>query len=218
MRQNFEVDDSNLAALETAVTHLSPSQLAASLNEALDRWDGNTPVWVFAYGSLIWHPEISFDQKIPVVAHGYHRSLCLWSREHRGTPERPGLVLGLEPGGSCRGVAFRIPAEIAVRELEILWAREMNTGSYEPRWLALQTHGSAPQRFRALGFVMNRHAAEYAGELDRATVVRTLLTARGKRGSSADYLFATVRTLSEYGIRDRHLAELAHEVEHALAG
>ncbi|MGA2548919.1 MAG: gamma-glutamylcyclotransferase [Burkholderiaceae bacterium] len=207
------MDASNFAAAEPAAAYLSPSELDASLHNMLSRWDGSAPVWIFGYGSLIWHPEVQYDIKTRAIVYGFHRSLCLWSREYRGTPERPGLVLGLEPGGSCRGVAFRIPAEIAREELKVLWLREMRTGSYTPRWLDVRaTTEGVQQRFRALSFVMNRHAPEYAGELDRTTLIETLRTARGRRGTSAEYLLATVRTLTEYGIHDRHLAELADEV------
>lgn len=198
---------------DSSPAYLSSSQLDASLDGMLSQWDRLTPIWVFGYGSLIWHPEFQYDIKTRAVVYGFHRSLCLWSREHRGTPEKPGLVLGLEPGGSCRGVAFRLPPRSAQEELKVLWQREMRTGSYIPRWLdARATADGVPSRFKALSFVMNRGVPEYAGELDRLTLLETLRTARGRRGTSAEYLLSTVKTLSEYGINDRHLAELAEEV------
>jgi cation transport protein ChaC len=217
VRQNAPVDASNLAAHEPAPSDTSSPELATSLKTTLQGWDGTSPLWVFGYGSLIWHPEIEFDIKTRAVVHGFHRSLCLWSREYRGTPERPGLVLGLEPGGCCRGVAFRIPAAIALDQLRVLWKREMRSGSYTARWLTTRPTGEGPRAsFKALSFVMNRNVPEYAGELDRTTLIETLRTARGRRGSSAEYLLSTVRTLSEYGIHDHHLAQLAEEV--ALSG
>jgi cation transport protein ChaC len=206
--------DQNFASVET----LSDAERDASLQSMLAGWNRADPVWVFGYGSLIWHPEFSFDSQSCGVVYGFHRSLCLWSRLYRGTPEQPGLVLGLEPGGSCRGLAFRIPAEIAQQELTRLWAREMMTGSYNPRWLDVRTTGSnAPKRLQAIGFTMDRNAAHYAGELDRETLLGTLCRARGERGSSADYLLSTVACLEQHGISDRHLEALALEVKELLS-
>jgi glutathione-specific gamma-glutamylcyclotransferase len=206
--------DSSVASVNT----LTIAERDASLSGMLADWNGRDPIWVFAYGSLIWHPEFSFDLQSCGVVYGFHRSLCLWSRVYRGTPEVPGLVLGLEPGGSCRGLALRIPAEIAREELTRLWTREMMTGSYIPRWLDVRTPGSnAPKRIRGIGFVMDRSAAHYAGELDRDTLVNTLCTARGQRGSSAEYLLATVECLEQHGISDRHLEGLAADVRRLLA-
>ena len=98
--------DQNFSSVET----LSDAERDASLQNMLVGWNRTDPVWVFGYGSLIWHPEFSFDSQSCGVVYGFHRSLCLWSRLYRGTPEQPGLVLGLEPGGSCRGLAFRHPS------------------------------------------------------------------------------------------------------------
>jgi cation transport protein ChaC len=183
----------------------------------LSDWNRQDPIWVFGYGSLIWHPEFSFDSQSCGVVYGFHRSLCLWSRLYRGTPEQPGLVLGLEPGGSCRGLAFRIPAAIAEQELTKLWTREMMTGSYTPRWLDVRTTGgNAPKRLSAIGFTMDRNAAHYAGELDRDTILGTLCRARGERGTSAEYLLSTVACLEQHGISDRHLEALATEVRQLL--
>ena len=191
---------------------LSEAERNASLDAVLARWDRRAPVWVFGYGSLIWRPEFEFDVKARGLVYGYHRSLCLWSRVYRGTPERPGLVLGLEPGGSVHGVAFRIPGRIAHRELRNLWKRELVTGSYVPRWLDVRVQGADHDRVQAIGFIMNRRAAGYAGELDRTTLLDTICSARGSNGSCADYVLSTVQSLAEYDIHDRHLAELALEV------
>lgn len=188
----------------------------ASLLDTLARWNRDEPVWVFGYGSLIWRPEFTFDAKARGLVHGYHRSLCLWSRIYRGTPEKPGLVLGLEPGGSVHGVAFRIPAAIAHRELRALWARELLTGSYLPRWLEVRLGSDRDERsvsrVRAIGFVMNRSAVGYAGEIDRGLLLETVCTASGRNGTCAEYVLSTVRSLAAYGIYDRRLAALAAEI------
>ena len=190
---------------------LGDADREASLDRILVDWDRERPVWVFGYGSLIWRPEFEFDCRARGVVHGYHRSLCLWSSIYRGTPERPGLVLGLEPGGSVHGVAFRLPAETAHRSLRALWKRELATGSYSPRWLSARVPG-VDGRIAAIGFVMNRTAPGYAGELDRTTLLDVVCSASGSNGSCADYVLFTVQSLAEFQIHDRHLARLAEEV------
>lgn len=192
--------------------HLDDDERAASLAATLAHWDGRRPIWVFGYGSLIWNPEFDFDRKARGLVYGFHRSLCLWSEVYRGTPERPGLVLGLEPGGSVRGVAFRLPAGDAREQLRALWARELVTGSYRPHWLEVRVDGEDDARVKAIGFVMNRTAVGYAGELSRDVVLDTVCSARGQNGSCAEYVLSTVESLAEHDIHDRHLAQLAREV------
>ena len=186
----------------------------ASLSSMLDDWGGDA-VWVFGYGSLIWRPDFAFDRKQRGLVHGYHRSLCLWSEVYRGTPERPGLVLGLKPGGSVHGVAFRIPAPLVREQLRILWARELVTGDYVPRWLDVRLDDGA--RARAIGFVMDRSAVSYAAGLEPAALLDTVCTASGRNGSCADYVLFTVRSLDEHGIHDRRLARLAADVAARMA-
>ena len=100
---------------------------------------GAEPVWVFAYGSLMWNPEIAFAEARPGFLHGYHRSFCLYSRDYRGTPERPGLVLGLDRGGSCRGIVYRLPPDRVGETLDRIWAREMTGQVYRMRRVAVRT-------------------------------------------------------------------------------
>ncbi|MEO8935781.1 MAG: gamma-glutamylcyclotransferase [Burkholderiaceae bacterium] len=193
---------------------LDEDEREASLATMLAEWNRDEPVWVFGYGSLIWSPEFEFDRKARGLVYGYHRSLCLWSRLYRGTAEKPGLVLGLEPGGSVHGVAFRIPAAIAHDHLRALWKRELLTGSYVPRWLDVRI---GDERVPAIGFVMDRSAPGYAGEIDRSTLLDTVCSASGHKGSCADYVLFTVQSLAEYQIYDRHLAKLAEEVGAKIA-
>jgi glutathione-specific gamma-glutamylcyclotransferase len=196
---------------------LGDAERDASLDRMLSAWDRRQPVWVFGYGSLIWRPEFDFDHKARGRVFGYHRSLCLWSRVYRGTPEKPGLVLGLEPGGSVHGVAFRIPGAIAHAHLRALWKRELLTGSYVPRWLGVRIGHRTDERVRAIGFVMDRTAPGYAGEVDRTTMLETVCSARGSYGTCADYVLSTVQSLAEHAIYDRHLAKLAEEVGAQIA-
>jgi cation transport protein ChaC len=184
---------------------LSEDALEDSLRAVLASPHRQPDVWVFAYGSLIWNPVLEHEERIVGTVHGYHRSFCLWSRVNRGTPERPGLVLGLDRGGRCTGVLYRVPERLAADELRLLWRREMLLGSYSPRW-TLVTHGK--RSFRALAFVVNRARSGYAGRLPPAEVVERLVHARGKIGSGLDYLRRTIDGLAAAGIRDPNLLHL----------
>jgi cation transport protein ChaC len=179
----------------------------------LRQWNGIDPIWIFAYGSLIWRPEFDYDDKTCGIVYGFHRSLCLWSTMYRGTPEYPGLVLGLEHGGCCRGVVFRIPGDCVVKELRALWRREMVTGSYIPRWVDVRAnrHGHIT-RLKAISFIMDRQAKGYAGELSHDALVNIVRKAKGERGTCAEYVLATVKCLDEHGIHDRHLTALANDI------
>jgi cation transport protein ChaC len=114
---------------------LTDDELRASLESTLRDWDRTSDLWLFGYGSLIWNPGLPTVEALRSKVHGYHRGLYLWSRVNRGTPEQPGLVLALDRGGSCTGMAFRLAAEGSMPHLEALWRREMPMGSYRPAWL-----------------------------------------------------------------------------------
>jgi cation transport protein ChaC len=184
---------------------LSEAEMEASVNEALASPHRQSDVWLFAYGSLVWNPALQYEERVVGTVHGYHRSFCLWSRVNRGTPDKPGLVLGLDRGGRCTGVAYRIPEAAAEAELRLLWRREMLLGSYLPRWVHF-THGK--RAFRALAFVINRDRSGYAGRLPPAEIVERLLHARGAIGAGLDYLRLTIDGLAAAGIRDPHLVQL----------
>ena len=139
---------------------LSDAELEESLWQVLEQAEAGADCWLFAYGSLVWNPLFPFEEKRVVTTHGYHRSFCLWSRINRGTLDRPGLVLGLDRGGRCRGVAYRIAADHAEKELRLVWRREMLTGSYVPRWVKVS---DGENQFRAIAFTINRAGPAYAG-------------------------------------------------------
>jgi cation transport protein ChaC len=183
-------------------------ELRDSLKAALSGWNGRSPLWVFAYGSLIWKPEFEFDRRMPARVFGYHRRLCLRSIRYRGTETRPGVVAGLDRGGSCNGIAYRLPATLARRHLPALWAREMLMGSYAARWLrAVPRDGGAP--IRALAFVVVRTGCNYCGGLDETRLLGVLRNARGIYGSSLEYLQRTVQALHADGLSDPQLERLA---------
>lgn len=186
---------------------LTRDELAASLAQVLAHWDGVSAAWVFAYGSLIWKPELKFDRRVTARIHGYHRRLCLWSRVNRGTPDCPGLVAGLDRGGSCAGVVYRVPANHVRPQFEQLWDREMFMGSYAPRWLNCSLVDGT--RETALAFVVRNDAPNYAGRLAEAQILDVFRRGScGRFGSSLEYLVNTVRSLHEHGLRDPHLERL----------
>lgn len=166
-------------------------------------------VWVFGYGSLIWNPAFHFVERRTARVHGFHRQFCLLSRAGRGTPERPGLMLALEPGGSCHGVVYRIVPEQIRTELDVLWRREMSSWVYRPVWVAARTpQGIEP----AILFAVNRGHERYIADLDLVETARYLARGAGPLGRCCDYLFQTVAHLRELGLRDRHLELLERRV------
>lgn len=159
-------------------------------------------LWIFGYGSLMWHPEIPYVQWAPALVFGYHRALCIYSSRWRGTPERPGLVLGLDRGGACRGIAFRIKAADVPFTLEALWQREMRRAVYQPRLLPARL----PDReTRVLTFIADPHHAGYAGKLSVKQTARLVATCHGDRGPNLEYITRTVNHLAELGVRDHNL-------------
>ena len=184
---------------------LSDADQEASLRGILSQHEPGSDVWVFGYGSLVWNPLVHHEERRVARMHGFHRSFCLWSHVNRGSLQKPGLVLGLDVGGSCRGVAFRIAQRRAAEELRLLWRREMVLGVYSPRWATVET---ASDTIKAIAFFANRDHANYAGKLPLETVIKTLVSARGQLGTPAEYLLETVRGLVEHGVRDAYLFEL----------
>lgn len=187
---------------------LSDEDIDASCRDTLA---GAPPgdVWVFGYGSLIWNPTIHFTEKRVGHVTGYHRRFCLWTHLGRGNPECPGLLLGLEHGGSCSGLAFRIPTDQAEYECRILWHREMISGSYVPRWVDVRTD-TGP--VRAIAFIINREHMRYAGRLSDEKVADAIAKAEGSLGNCADYLINTADHLEKLGILDAPLRHLRGEV------
>ena len=169
---------------------------------------------MFGYGSLMWNPAFHFAEQRPARLHGYHRRFCLNLKVGRGSPENPGLMLALDNGGSCHGIAYRIAPDKVNSETEILWMREMISGAYRPRWVTLHTHDNA---LRGLVFTINRENPRYIGRLPMEDIVERLATGEGELGSCRDYLLNTVAHLEEIGVRDAHLHDLAHRVKRKLA-
>jgi cation transport protein ChaC len=194
---------------------LTPHDLAQSLATTLAHWHGREPLWVFGYGSLLWNPEFEFDRRVPARVYGYHRKLCLRSVRNRGTPECPGLVAGLDRGGSCAGIAYRVPAESVRAQFARLWEREMFMGSYTPRWLHVRRLDGRGA-LTALAFVVRRDAPNYCGRLGERETIDALARAAGRYGTSLDYLLRTVAALRAEGLSDPHLERLAQRAQRLL--
>ena len=178
---------------------------APMLERALIEWGGRCDLWVFGYGSLIWRPDFDFVECRAAKVHGWHRALKMWSRLNRGTPECPGLVFGMLPGGSCRGMAFRVQQTHARQVMVNLWQREMVLGVYDPRWLDCQTSDGM---VRALAFTLPRSSPSYTGILADDEYRRIFAQASGIYGSTRDYAEATHTELLRLGIYDRALARI----------
>jgi len=168
-------------------------------------WGGRSDLWVFGYASLLWRPEFEFKEHRAAQAHGWHRALRMASRVNRGTPERPGLVFALLPGGSCHGAVYRIARARVADELERLWLREMPTGVYDARWLACRT---ALGPVQALAFTLSRRSPQHTGRLPDAQLLDILRHARGRYGTTLDYLLETARALRNRGVHDREIERL----------
>ncbi len=165
--------------------------------------------WVFAYGSLMWRP--GFDHVESVTAHlsGARRSLCVWSHVHRGTREHPGLVLGLDRGGSCRGVAYRIAGRNRDAVIGYLRERELVTNVYREVWRPVRLDTPGHDAVQALTYVVDRHHGQYAGRLSPESILAHVRDSHGKSGANADYVINTVRHLESLGFRDVLLEKVA---------
>ncbi len=157
-------------------------------------------LWVFAYGSLMWDPRFPHVETRPAVLHGYHRALCIFSVRNRGTPECPGLVVGLDRGGCCRGQALRVAAGDVEATRAYLYERELGTGVYTPALRKLRLDGN--ETVSALAFATRRDHAQYAGGLTPERAAELVLQGHGAYGSSLDYLQNVVRHLDAFGIDD----------------
>lgn len=196
--------------------HLSDNDYKEMLDQFEARLPAAEPLWLFGYGSLIWKPEIEHSEERVATARGWHRSFCMKMTRWRGTRESPGLMMALDRGGQCRGVAFRLIDADRRQALDRLFRREMTLKptSYRPRLLQLAT-SEGP--LRALAFVINRQGTTYAGPLGEEEVVERLATSCGHWGSGADYLYNTVKNLEERGVHDAHLWRLQQLVAARIA-
>lgn len=189
----------------TAANGLNPDDPSHHSKLALPHGD----LRVFTYGSLMWDPGFEHLDCEPALLRGYHRAFCVYSDRFRGTPERPGLVLGLNPGGACRGTVYRIAQHAVHGALEALWAREMRRKVYRPRFVTLEVPGG---KTRALTFLSDPSHRSYAGRLQIDAVAQVIASASGTRGPNLDYLLNTLRHLDALGVHDHHLHRILDAV------
>ncbi len=190
------------SALHNDADYAERVQSILATNPAPDQ-----PIRLFAYGSLIWKPEIPHTSEVVAVAHGWHRSFCLKQIRFRGSPDQPGLMMALDRGGQCKGMLYTLPPDDLPGQMDRLFRREFTVKPITnmPRWITVGVEG---QKAPALAFVINRASANYAGRLPPEAVADVLATACGHVGSGAEYLLNTVTHLEASGIRDSALWHL----------
>ena len=180
-----------------SATLLSPSE------------SSDSDLWVFGYGSLMWKPGFEFVEQAPARLISEHRALCVYSFDHRGTPQKPGLVLGLDRGGACRGIAFRVTAKLREDTIAYLRSREQTTNVYREVHRSVWLENEARQRVSALTYVVDRGHVQYAGRLSLAEQLRFVQQGHGRSGNNRDYVLSTVRAIEKQGFRDPQLHQLA---------
>jgi cation transport protein ChaC len=170
-----------------------------------------TNFFVFGYGSLMWNPGFPYKNSFIATVRGFNRKFCLRSQSYRGTPECKGLVLGLDHGGSCKGMAFEVCVTTAEEVIEYLFDRELERESYVPTWVDIDVNGKPG---KALTFVINRDGQDYAPALSKEEQVITIRKATGSRGSNFEYLENTIKQLDDLSIKDESLLQLYHSISH----
>ncbi|MGO1120370.1 gamma-glutamylcyclotransferase [Rhodovibrionaceae bacterium A322] len=190
--------DRDLTGLEDAIVERDRPQLP----EGED-------YWVFGYGSLMWNPGFAHVEVRQALLYGYHRRFCVFSHRYRGTIQKPGLVLGLDRGGCCHGMVYRVPAGEAQAALDYLWEREMITGVYHPLWKNCKTDQG---EVTALTFVVEPSHLQYTGRMTVEQTAKLICQGVGQRGTCKDYLCNTNGHLEALGIHDRLLRRLMKEV------
>ncbi|MCA3630235.1 MAG: gamma-glutamylcyclotransferase [Methylobacterium sp.] len=166
--------------------------------------------WVFGYASLMWKPGFEFEERRRGILRGFHRSLCVYSNRHRGTAERPGLVMGLDRGGSCRGMAFRIAREKVEATHAYLTEREQINRVYFEVYPRVRLEDG--RAIRALAYVVDRNHVQYAGRLAHAEILRLIAQGHGQSGACRDYVLNTLRSMAEIGMTDHALDWLEREL------
>ena len=200
-------------------TRLASDEELLASRRALVPDDADTSdIWVFGYGSLIFNPVMDYVERARGRIYGHHRRFCLWTRLGRGSPDCPGLVLALDRGGSCTGIAYRLNPDVAIAELDLLWRREMVTLAYRASWLTFHPDGhNDGAGKRAISFVSRPERENFAGPMTLDQEADVIASASGFIGPCWDYLFDTVKALEADRISDPHLKKLQRAVERRLA-
>lgn len=190
---------------------------AEMADRLLEAWSEGRPLWIFAYGSLIWNPDFEFVERRTAHLAGWRRAFCLgWDLWFRGIPGRPGLMLALDRGGSCNGVAFRLPEGKEPANLMRLMQREVRLipHPFPARWVRVTT---AAGPIAAITFAIDRRSGGYVPPLTDAALAEVLATAAGPWGSMAEYLMNTTDELDRHGLGDGYLRRIESLVAKRLA-
>ena len=169
-------------------------------------------LWVFGYGSLMWRPGFDSLERVPARLIGLHRSLCVLSYVHRGTPERPGLVLGLDRGGMCRGIAYRVATAKRAKTIAYLRGREQVTSVYRETVRRIELEDAARRQVDALVYIVDRGHVQYAGQLSLAERLHYVRQGHGRSGPNREYVLEAVRALEALGYRETDLHLLAERL------
>ncbi len=188
----------------------SRERIEASMHETLAQRGQTQPVWLFAYGSLIWNPLLQYEERQPAVLHGWHRSFCIRLIDGRGSAHAPGRMLALKAGGQSIGVAFRLNDEVTLDELWIVWVREMVHGLYRPIWATARLGDG--QAVQTLAFVADTQHPMHEDDTSITTTSQFIAKASGHLGSNRDYLMRLETCLATHDIHDAYIAELAAAV------
>jgi cation transport protein ChaC len=175
----------------------------------------NDDLWVFGYGSLMWRPGFPYLERVPARLTGLHRALCVYSFVHRGTPEKPGLVLGLDRGGACRGIAYRVATAERDATVSYLREREQVTSVYLETWRRITLSAKPSRDVTALVYVADRGHVQYAGRLDLDRQVHLIRQGHGRSGANRDYVLSTVSEIEAQGCHDSGLHAIAERLKGA---
>jgi cation transport protein ChaC len=196
-------------ALAQGIIVLSEAEQEVLRQKMLSELPSGQDFWIFAYGSLIWNPSLSFVETRTALLHGWHRDFCIHLPFNRGTPENPGLMMGLQEGGQCLGKVYRIAKEEVDYESQLYFRREMNTDIYMPTWLDVETPEGI---IKAVALIVNTQSCRYRIVNDMEEKARTIAQAKGPVGSNREYLFNTLAALEELNIHDPLLETLAERI------
>ena len=196
---------------QNAIERMSDEQRAALVEDTLSAL-GDSELWVFGYGSLIWNPALNYEEQRRCSIKGFEKKFCFWTTLSRGTVECPGLMMGLIEGGSCNGVAFRIDAKNAATELDILFRREMSHYIYKQTWIDAQCV-ETNKTFKILTFVVDKENHRFVDNLTLEDTVRTIAIAKGPLGRNCDYLFQLSEKMHELGFEESELEYLVTRVK-----
>jgi glutathione-specific gamma-glutamylcyclotransferase len=176
-------------------------------------------LWVFGYGSLMWRPGFAFEERCEAIMHGVHRSLCIYSHVHRGTPDQPGMVLGLDRGGACRGIGYRVADHHRAATIDYLRAREQVTMVYQERWRdMIVRRPEGCERVTALVYQVDRSHAQYAGKRSAQDLLPFVLQGHGVGGPCVEYIASTLEHIHELGFTDHRMEEVLKLARTARSG